>query len=244
MHARMIVPIALSTLALAAGFATPQSKPAQGKASPPKTEGEKPTGKQPKGPLRAAGGFAVDATHSTVLFRIKHLNTSWSFGRFDKVSGTFALYPDDLEHSMINVAIDLESIDTADKKRDAFLKTEAFFDAVQYPDANFVSHSIKKSGDTKWTAEGILSLHGEKKPVTLELEETGTIDSDKTGFRAGFYGQCTIRRSDFAMTDMMDTLGDEVQITVSVEALQTEAVAKKDPASKSDTETKAPQKPK
>ena len=251
MHARMIVPIALSTLAfasglaLAAGFAAPQSKPAQGKPSGAKAAGETPAaGKQAKGPLRAAGGYGIDTPHSTVLFRIKHLNTSYSFGRFDNVSGTFALYPDDLEHSMINVAIDVESIDTNDKKRDAFLKTEAFFDAVQYPDANFVSHSIKKSGDTKWTAEGTLSIHGEKRPLTLVLEETGTIDSDKTGFRAGFYGQFTIQRSDFGMTNMMDILGDEVQITVSIEALQTEAVAKKDAAPKPDVAPKPAQKPK
>ncbi len=250
MHARMIVPIALSTLALAVGFATPQSKPAQGKSSSSKTAGDPAAGDKPaaakpaKGPLRAAGGYGIDSAHSTVLFRIKHLNTAYSFGRFDSVSGTFALYPEDLEHSMINVAIDVGSLDTNDKKRDAFLKTEAFFDAEQFPDANFVSRSIKKSGDTKWTAEGTLSIHGQKKPVTLDLEETGTIDSDKTGFRAGFYGQFTIQRSEFGMTNMLEILSDEVQLTVSIEAIQTEAVAKTGAATKSDAGAKTPQKPK
>jgi polyisoprenoid-binding protein YceI len=249
MHARMIVPIALSTLALAAGFATPQSKPAQGKPSGQATPGEKGGGEKPAankrtGPFRAAGGYGIDSPHSTVLFRIKHLNTSYSFGRFDNVSGTFALYPDDLEHSMINVAIDVGSIDTNDKKRDAFLKTEAFFDAEQFPDANFISRAIRKSGDTKYTAEGTLSIHGEKKPVTLELEETGTIDSDKTGVRAGFYGLFTIRRSEFGMTNMMDTLGDEVQITVSIEAVQTDATAKTGAGPKSEPEPKTEPAPK
>ena len=254
MHARMIVPIALSKLAvavglaLAAGFATAQSKPAQGKPSGPTPAGDKGTGEQPapgkrKGPFRAAGGYSIDSPHSTVLFRIKHLNTSYSFGRFDNVSGTFALYPDDLEHSMINVAIDVGSIDTNDKKRDAFLKTEAFFDAEQYPDANFLSRTIKKSGDTKYTAEGTLSIHGEKKPVTLELEETGTIDSDKTGVRAGFYGQFTIRRSEFGMTNMLDTLGDEVQLTVSIEGVQTDAMPKSDKSEPAPKAAPAPKTP-
>lgn len=250
MHARMIVPIALSMLALAAGSAIPQSKPAQGKPSSGKTTGEKAAGepasdgKQAAGPLRAAGGYGIDAGHSTVLFRIKHLNTCYSFGRFDNVTGTFALYPDDLEHSMINVVIDVTSIDTNDKRRDAILKADGFFDAEQFPDANFVSHSIRKSGDTKWTAEGTLSIHGEKKPLTLELEETGAIDSPKMGVRAGFYGQFTVQRSEFGMTNMMDILGDEVQVTFSIEALQTEAVTKSGAASKSDATSKPPQKPK
>jgi polyisoprenoid-binding protein YceI len=238
MHARptltrLLLPIGLSTLALAAGFPSPaQSKPPQGKPSAGKPGGEKPAAKPPKGPLRAAGGYGIDSTHSTVLFRIKHLNTSWSFGRFDNVSGTFSLLPDNLDHSVLNVSIDVGSLDTNEKKRDAFLKTDAFFDAEQYPDATFVSRAIRKSGDTKYTAEGSLSMHGVKKPLTLELEETGTIDTDKTGFRAGFYGQFTIKRSDFGMTNMMDVLGDEVQITVSIEAVQTDAIAKTDAAPK------------
>jgi len=253
MHVRMIVPIALSTLALAAGFATPQSKPAQEKPSGStpaadkgtgdKAAGEKRAGDKRKGPFRAAGGYGIDPMHSTVLFRIKRLNTSYFFGRFDNVSGTFALYPDDLEHSMINVAIDVGSIDTNDKKRDAFLKTEAFFDAEQFPDANFVSRTIKKSGDTKYTAEGSLSLHGERKPVTLELEEIGTIDSDKTGVRAGFYGQFTIRRSEFGLTTMMDTLGDEVQLTVSIEGVQTDAMPKSDKSEPAPKAVPAPKTP-
>jgi polyisoprenoid-binding protein YceI len=239
MHARTLLPIGLSTLVvlagcLVAGLASPQSKPPPGKSSTQKPGGDKAPADKPakKGPMRAAGGYGIDAPHSTVLFRIKHLNTAWSFGRFDNVTGTFSLYPDDLEHSTLNVSIDVASLDTNDKKRDAFLKTEAFFDTEQFPDATFVSRSIKKTGEFKYSAEGSLSIHGVRNPVTLELEETGTIDSDKTGFRAGFYGQFTIKRSDFGMTNMMEILGDEVQVTVSIEAVQTDAVQKNEPAPK------------
>ena len=35
-----------------------------------------------------ADSFTIDPVHSTVIFRVKHLNTSYSFGRFNDISGT------------------------------------------------------------------------------------------------------------------------------------------------------------
>ena len=227
MNARMIAPLGLSTLALtvglfAAGFApaspqgkTPEAKPAQAKPEAPKPAGKKE--------LRASGGYSIDAVHSTVFFKIKHLNTSWSYGRFNNLSGTFNLYPDDMERSSLNVSIDVTSIDTNDEKRDGHLKSEAFFDVEQFPDANFASRSIKKTGDRKFTAEGSLMLHGVKQPLTLELEEVGAIDSEKMGVLAGFHGEFTIKRSEFGITYGPEALGDEVHVTISIEARQTDA---------------------
>ena len=39
----------------------------------------------------AADTYTADTVHSTVLFRIKHMNVSYSYGRFNKLSGTFTL---------------------------------------------------------------------------------------------------------------------------------------------------------
>jgi polyisoprenoid-binding protein YceI len=230
MNARILASIGLSTLALAAGllvagFSSVQAKPAQAKppaSKPPASNSGEAKPAQGKA-NRAAGGYAIDSVHTTVLFKVKHLNTSWAFGRFNNVTGSFTLLPDNMERSSINVTIDTTSIDTNEPKRDAHLKSDAFFDVEQFPDATFVSHAIKKSGDTKYSAEGSLTLHGVKKPLTIELEEVGTIDSPKMGVLAGFFGQFTIKRSDFGMAFMTEMLGDEVQVTVSIEGRQTDA---------------------
>jgi polyisoprenoid-binding protein YceI len=235
MHARRFTTIGLSLLALSAGLVVsasaststqekpPSGKPVQGK------EGKGDKGKAAAAPAppsnvrHAAGGYGIDPVHSTVLFKVKHANTSFAFGRFDNVSGTFTLLPENMERSMINVTIDTTSIDTNDKKRDAHLKSDAFFDVEQFPDATFVSRSIKKTGDTKYTAEGNLEIHGVKKPLSIELEETGAIDDPKLGVLAGFFAQFTVKRSDFGMNFMPAMLGDEVQVTVSIEGKQTDA---------------------
>lgn len=235
MHARMIVPVGFALFALTAGLAvsaTSQEKPPSGKPAAQGKEGKEGKGDKGKAAAtpapqanvrRAAGGYGIDPVHSTVLFKVKHANTSWAFGRFDNVTGTFILLPDNMERSMINITVDAGSIDTNDKKRDGHLKSNSFFDVEQFPDATFVSRSIKKSGDTKFTAEGNLEIHGVKKPLTIELEETGALDHEKMGVIAGFFGQFTIKRSDFGMQFMPDMLGDEVQVTVSIEGRQTDA---------------------
>jgi YHS domain-containing protein len=68
--------------------------------------------------LNPTGGYQVDSVHSTVIFKIKHLNTSWTFGRFDRVSGTFSIDATKPEKSSLAVEIEAESVDTGQAKRD------------------------------------------------------------------------------------------------------------------------------
>jgi polyisoprenoid-binding protein YceI len=42
-------------------------------------------------PVGAADGFAVDPAHSSVVFKIQHAGISWIFGRFNEMSGDFAI---------------------------------------------------------------------------------------------------------------------------------------------------------
>ena len=140
MHARMIAPIGLSLLALSAGLvvsasASSQGKPAAGKPAQGKGDKGKPAESPapPSNVRRASGGYGIDPVHSTVLFKVKHAQTSWAFGRFDNVSGTFTLLPENMERSMINITIDTTSIDTNSEKRNAHLKSDSFFDVQQFP---------------------------------------------------------------------------------------------------------------
>ena len=179
---------------------------------------------QDKAPPREAftGTYGIDSVHSTVIFRIKHLDTSYSYGRFNEVTGNFSYDVAKPENSKVTVEIAVETLDTGTDKRDAHLKSPDFFDAVQFPVATFTSKSVKKSGDKKLAVAGDLGLHGVKKPVTLEIEETGASDSQKTGVRVGFHGTMTLKRSDFGMNFMQGAVGDEVNLTVSIEAQKTD----------------------
>ena len=206
--------------AVGAGFAIANQ------AAPAKAAAQAKPAEPAKAGFKAAGGYSIDGVHSTVIFKIKHMNTSWAFGRFDRISGTFDLLPDNMERSSLVVSIETASVDTNEPKRDGHLKSDAFLDVEQFPDATFVSKSIKPAGEGKYSVEGSLSLHGVKKLLTVTLEETGTSDTPRTGVRAGFFGTFTIKRSDFGIKFMPEALGDEIQLTVSIEGSQTDAPKK------------------
>jgi len=172
-------------------------------------------------PVRAgdpSGTYEIDPVHSTLLFRVKHLNTSWSFGRFNQVTGDFTLDYLSPEKSSVAVQVPISSLDTGTAKRDGHLKSPDFFDAAQFPDATFRSRAVRKSGQTKFTVDGELGFHGVKKPISVDLELVGAADG-----KIGLYGNFTIKRSDFGMKFMPDAVGDEVHLTVSIEGTQAAA---------------------
>ncbi len=184
-------------------------------------------------PVRA-DDFAIDNSHTSVIFGVSHMGYSITYGRFNNVSGTFTLDAKGPEASTFQVAIDVASIDTNDAKRDEHLKGPDFFNAGEFPVITFKSTKVApKKTETGITLEvtGDLTMHGVTKPVTLELQKLGE-GPGPTGqdFRTGFSGQAKLKRSDFGMTGMVGPVGDEVAITVSIEGIRKDAAAGAAPA--------------
>ncbi|MCY2961708.1 MAG: YceI family protein [Planctomycetota bacterium] len=166
----------------------------------------------------ASGSYTVDPVHSTVIFSTTHMNTSRSYGRFNAISGTFAVDMAKPEASKVEIQIDVNSIDTANKDRDAHLLGPDFFDAKQFPVATFQSTSVKKSGEKTWSVTGTLALHCVKKEVTIPLEMTGTGKGREGEALIGFHGTFSIQRADYGIQYGKGMLGDKVDLIVSVEA--------------------------
>ena len=97
--------------------------------------------------------FDIDAVPSTVLFRVKHMNTSWAYGRFNGISGKVAYDAAAPEASSIEIKVDAATVDTADAKRDAHLKAPDLFDVAKFPTITFTSTAVKKAGEAAKEAE-------------------------------------------------------------------------------------------
>jgi polyisoprenoid-binding protein YceI len=164
----------------------------------------------------AADAFQVDTVHSSVLFRVKHMNVSYTHGRFNDVSGNFLLDEADPSKSVFDLTIKSESIDTASTKRDNHLKGTDFFNSKQFPTITFKSKSVKKV-DSAYDVTGDLTLHGVTKSDTFRLSPTGTGKGMTGGALAGVEASVVIKRSDFGMTYMVGPVGDEVTVTVALE---------------------------
>jgi polyisoprenoid-binding protein YceI len=83
----------------------------------------------------------------------------------------------------------------------------------------FKSTKVNFRGDVPATVEGNLTLLGVTKPVTLNIDafKCGQHPMNKKD-ACGFDASAQIKRSDFGMKYGIPNIGDEVKLTIDVEA--------------------------
>ena len=162
--------------------------------------------------------YNIDAVHSSVVFKIKHLNTSNFYGRFNDVSGKIELDENDPSKSSVEFTIKTDSVDTNNEKRDQHVKGPDFLNTKQFPTITFKSTKVAKSGDNKYAVEGEVEMHGEKKPLSVTVEQVGSGKDMKGSDIIGAETKFTVKRSNFGMSGMQKALGDDIDVIVSVEA--------------------------
>jgi len=184
-------------------------------------------------PLAAAPlPFKIDPAHSQVSFTIRHFFSRVP-GRFNDFAGTIQLDEKDLSRSSVEATIQAASIFTNNDHRDKDLKSPNFFSVDSFPTLIFKSTKVTPGDGGKLTIDGNLTIHGVTKPVSLQgsFLGAGPVNIEggyNAGYRAGFEATTTINRKDFGIVwnktlDQGGTmLGDDVAITIGVEAVRTE----------------------
>jgi polyisoprenoid-binding protein YceI len=165
--------------------------------------------------------FTVDAAHSIVLFRIKHLNTSYAYGRFNDVSGSFVLDKSAPAKNKLDLTVKTASVDTANADRDKHLKGPDFFNVKQFPTATFKSIAVRSGKDASTLdVTGDLTINGVTKSVPIVVELTGGGPSPFKDYREGLEARLRINRHDFGIQFMPQGLGDDVVLIVSLEGIR------------------------
>jgi len=142
------------------------------------------------------GTWAIDPTHSSVGFSVRHAMVATVRGTFDEVGGEVVI---DGDQGSVNAEISIASIHTGQEKRDAHLRSADFFDAEQHPVATYRSTGVEKLADDRFVVNGELALRGRVRPVALECTFAG-IHVDHTGkTRAGLTATGVISRKEFGM---------------------------------------------
>jgi polyisoprenoid-binding protein YceI len=170
-------------------------------------------------PVQAAETFEIDPIHSSVLFKIRHLNVADFHGRFNEIKGNVSFDKDSPEKSAVTAEVAVESVDTHNDKRNQHLKSPDFFNAKQFPTISFKSTKVEKSGDI-FKITGDFTLHGVTKSITVDFKKVGEGKGMQGELRAGGGTEFTIKRSDYGMTFMQNAVGDEVGIILSLEAVK------------------------
>jgi polyisoprenoid-binding protein YceI len=175
----------------------------------------------------ALASYKVDAVHSTILFGIRHAGVSNFYGVFKDFSGSFTFDPESPKDGQFDFAVQTASVDTRNSGRDDHLRNADFFNSRQFPTITFKSTGVEHVERDIYTLIGDLTLQGETKPVTAELEWIGTGTSPRGNAIAGFEARFEIKRSDFGMTKYLAPdgsesggLGNTVKLTVAIEAVR------------------------
>ncbi len=175
----------------------------------------------------ASGRYDIDNVHTAVMFRIRHLGASNSYGRFNLVSGSLILDAETPSESMISLKIDAKSIDTNDEAgvedaakdaRDKHLRGPDFFNVEEFKTIEFESEKVVDKGAGKFEITGPLTMHGVTKNVTVIADYIGTSTGAQWGTVVGYEAKFTVKRADFGMNYLPDLLGSDIDVVISIEA--------------------------
>jgi polyisoprenoid-binding protein YceI len=165
----------------------------------------------PANPRGLAGKWHLDVSRTTV--NISH-KAMWGLST---VRGTLAAVRGEGEtihdgSGTGTVTIDAASVDTANGKRDAHLRSADFFDVEHHPTINFLAQRIQPNGDGTAEVTGELTAAGTTRPVAFTALVTESADGGVL-----LVAEVPVDRTKFGMT--WNNLGMLIGMTsVSVKA--------------------------
>jgi polyisoprenoid-binding protein YceI len=171
--------------------------------------------------------WALDATHSKIGFKVKHLMISNVLGSFKGFEGQVVTSANDFSDAEVSLTVNTATVDTEMADRDNHLKSPDFFDSANFPSITFKSSALKKSGDDEYKLSGDLTIKGVTKKVELVAEFGGLMTDPWGNVKAGFSVSGKINRKDWglnwnaALEAGGVLVGEEVKINCDIELVKT-----------------------
>jgi polyisoprenoid-binding protein YceI len=167
--------------------------------------------------------YVLDASHSQIVFSYDHLGYSTNFGMFSGFEGEINFNAEDPASSSVNVSFPVRSMLTGWEARFEHFMSADFFDAENDKMVTFASTSIEVTGDNTAMISGDLTLNGVTQTVVLDatLNQVGMHPMAQKPW-AGFDATTTVLRSDFEVGAFAPFVSDEVDVRISIEAMQAE----------------------
>jgi len=179
------------------------------------------------GPSAGGSSWQIDPAHSHVEFAVRHLMISTVKGAFGDVRGAVWVDESDARTVLVDVTIQVASIDTRQEQRDAHLRSADFFDATHFPTITFHSRGVEGNHhDSEFRLVGDLTIRGVTREVVLAVSNEGSLTDPWGAERAGFSAQGKIDRTDFGLTwnQALEAggvvVGNEVKISIEVELVR------------------------
>ncbi len=164
--------------------------------------------------------YAIDTGHSSVKFSIRHF-VAKTTGNFSEFEGTLSVDRDDLTKSNVTATIQIPSVDTDSAKRDAHLQQDDYFDAANHPLMTFTSTTWAATDkENTFKVTGDLTIREITKPVTLDVELLGFGEGMRGAYLSGWEAKTTLDRTEWGITGGQPAVGNEVEVTINIEAIR------------------------
>lgn len=149
--------------------------------------------------LPATGTYSIDASHSQIGFKVRHLVVSKVRGSFGEFDATLNVADQPLDSS-VEVTVQLASIDTRDAGRDGHLRSADFFDVDNHPTMTYRSTAVREVGDGRYAVDGDLTILGVTKPITLQATFEGAAKDPWGNTKVVFSATGKVNREDFGIS--------------------------------------------
>ncbi|MDO6727215.1 MAG: YceI family protein [Cognatishimia sp.] len=168
--------------------------------------------------------YVLDASHSQIVFSYNHLGYSTTYGMFSGFEGEIMFDQEDPAASSVSVSMPVKSMITGWEERFGHFMSPDFFGATDDEMVTFVSTSIEVTGENTALITGDLTLNEVTKSVVLDAKLNQAGDHPMAGKPwAGFDATTTLVRSEYNLGQFAPFVGDEVPVTISIEAMKADS---------------------
>ena len=169
--------------------------------------------------LAAPLTYEVDSTHTFPRFSYSHFGLSTQLSSFSKTSGK-VVFDAQARTGSVDITIDMKSVNTGFADFNGHIQGEDFLDTERYPTATFKSSRVVFDGDKPRSIDGLLTIKGVTRPVTLTVSSFLAMPHPMLRKPAlGANAHTTIKRTEFNAGKFAPYVGDEVRIDIAIEAI-------------------------
>lgn len=139
------------------------------------------------GIVGAAEPWQVDYANSRIGFIASYDGVEFP-GVFERWQGQFKFAPDQLADSTFEITVDMASVNTRSRDRDAGIRSEEWFAVEQFGAARYETEHFRHLGDARFEAHAQFRIKNVTQPLVSTFTWTGEADARR------LQGQVTVDR--------------------------------------------------
>lgn len=163
--------------------------------------------------------YNIDSSHTYPRFSFSHYGYTTQAATFNKTTGK-VVFDAAAKRGSVEIVVDMKSVNTGHNHFNEHIQSDDLLDTNKYPQATFKSTKVLFDGDKPQLIEGMLTIKGIAKPVTLTV--TNFQASSHPMMKKPVLGAnafTVIKRSDFNAGKYTPHVGDELRIDIAIEAI-------------------------